>query len=392
MKRFHILWRGLLIAFSLLILAESAQAKVGAKIVLINPNLQMVRIGDLDFNRPGPKRDLFYLLLFNDGRDVPIRLQFEIFYNNNRIASGTTNEFILPATPPGGLRVPQRQLIDGTIPDGKGGFIRIKMQRYQIDADKLENFQNKVFSTGRLPSGKYIFQIKVETNELPPDQVFPPSRELLILRNPSNIFLIYPGVPVSAKDVPEIPSPYPQLQWQSDANIFNIYVYEKRPEDRTVQQVLNRPPFLRVEKLQLPPTQRQFFFQYPTTTQPLRFKNGGRSVGPIRPLQPGKVYYWFVEGVIPTSGNDVRILKSDVYKFRIMSRDAAQVQKQQIVNLLTNLMGPKGQRLIKKLLDDGYSPTGRVRINGKPMTLQEFSQYLLRLQTQKARIGRIEIN
>ncbi len=391
MKRRQAITRWLLLLLGLFFLNQTASAKVGARLVLINPNLQMVRIGDLDFSKTGPKRNLFYLLLFNDGDDARIRLRFDIFYNNSRLAGGITNTFLLPPTPPGGLRVSQRQLIDGSVvlPDGR--TIRIKMKDYQIDADKIEKLKSQVFATGRLPSGKYIFQIKVESIELPPQDILPPSRETLLIRNPSNVFLIFPGAPVNANTTPEIPTTYPQLQWQSDANIFNIFVFEKRPEDRTAQDVLNHPPFLRVEKLVMPPDQRQFFFQYPTTTTPLRLKNGGRSVGPIRPLQPGKVYFWMVEALVPTSGNDYRVLKSDIYKFRVMPRNAANAQGRQVVTMMRNLLGKRGEALMKKLLDEGYMPTGRIRVNGRAMTMEEFTRYLIELQNNKAKLGRIEI-
>ncbi len=391
MKRVQSVSRWLIILLALLFWNQSSPAKVGARLVLINPNLQMVRIGDLDFSKTGPKRNLFYILLFNDGDQARVRLRFDIFYNNSRIAGGITNDFILPPTPPGGLRVSQQQLIDGNVPDGQGGTIRIKMKDYRIDADKVAKLKDQVFATGRLPSGKYIFQIKVESQTLPPSDLLPPSREQLIIRNPSNVFLIFPGAPVSSNNTPEIPTTYPQLQWQSDANIFNIFVFEKRPEDRSVQDVLNHPPFLRVEKLVMPPDQRQFFFQYPTTTTPIRFRNGGRSVGPIRPLQPGKVYYWMVEALVPTSSNDYRVLKSDVYKFRIMPRNAAKTQARQMMAVMRNFLGRKGEAIMKKLLDEGYFPTGRVRINGRPMSMEEFSRYLIQLQGSESKIGRIEI-
>ncbi len=393
MKRLSMMLKGLGILLGLLLLSESAQAKVGARLILVNPNLQVVRIGDLDFSKTGPKRNLFYLLLFNDGNEpVPVRLRFEIIFNNSRIASGSTNLFELPPTPPGGLRVSQQQLIDGAVPDGQGGFIRIKMQNYRIDADKIERLKTRVFATGRLPSGRYIFQIRVETNQLPPDQIAPPSRETLIIRNPSNVFLIYPGSPVSSPNTPEIPTTYPQLQWQSDANIFNVLVFEKRPEDRTVQDVLNHPPFLRIERMVLPPEQRQFFFQYPTTTQPIRLKNGGRSIGQIRPLQPGKVYYWYVEALIPTSSNDYKKLKSDVYKFRILPRNPQNAQGRQVMTMLNNVLGERGRVLFKKLMEEGYMPTGKIRVNGRPMSMEEFTRYLMQLQNGKAKIGRIEVN
>ncbi len=393
MKRLSTFVKGLGILLALLFLSETAQAKVGARLILVNPNLQVVRIGDLDFSKTGPKRNLFYLILFNDGNEpVPVRLRFEIIFNSSRIASGSTNIFELPPTPPGGLRVTQQQLIDGVVPDGQGGFIRIRMLDYRVNADKIERLKNQVFATGRLPSGRYIFQIRVETNQLPPDQIAPPSRETLIIRNPSNVFLIYPGAPVSSPNTPEIPSTYPQLQWQSDANIFNLYVFEKRPEDRSVQDVLNHPPFLRMERMVFPPEQRQFFFQYPTTTQPIRLKNGGRSVGSIRLLQPGKVYYWFVEALVPTSSNDYKKLKSDVYKFRILPRNPQNAQGKQIVTMLQNVLGERGRVLFKKLMEEGYMPTGRVRVNGRPMTMEEFSRYLMQLQGSKSKIGRIEVN
>ena len=48
---------------------------------------------------------------------------------------------------------------------------------------------------------------------------------ILIISNPTTIEPLFPGIQVNSGEMPEIPTTTPFFVWQSDAELFNFYLY-----------------------------------------------------------------------------------------------------------------------------------------------------------------------
>ncbi|NOX36556.1 MAG: hypothetical protein GXO78_03385 [Calditrichaeota bacterium] len=376
-------------------------AAIEIDLTLLNTQARVFYVGDLDFTKTGNAPDIFRLSIRNTTSEPePIVLEIRILYNGRVLGKGETNDFTIPGNNNQYYRdiiITQSDLLKGALfirgPEGR--LQKVYLKRYELDINQLEDLKNKILSTGRLPSGRYQFEIRARSLKNPgvvysesPAQL---GDNTLFITNPTNVQLIFPGRPTGDPNIPTISTIYPYFQWQSDANVFNIYVYEKRAEDRNVQDALSHPPILFIEGYTLDPDQRQYLFQYPTSTQPIQFANGGRSVGPIRLLEPGKIYYWYIEAVVPTGSGDNQIIKSEVYHFKIQERVPQNSQARQIMTMLQNLGGDALLQQIKLLKEQGYEPTGKVRLNGREIDLTEFIRYMNQLQGTQSKIGKISI-
>ena len=322
----------------------------------------------------------------------------KIIYNGKIIATGRTNTFTVPAS--SSFVINQKALTRGEYHIPQNNQI-IKLKDYNLDVDRIEGLKNKIMATGRLPSGKYEFFIEaVNPRGVSVGSESQPSDNFLFITNPTNVQLIFPGSPAGDPNIPTINTLYPYLQWQSDANIFNIFVYKKLATDRNVQDVLSHPPVLYIRNFIVPENQRQYLFQYPTTTSPLRFSipaefqpiiSTSGSVGPIRMLEPGNVYYWYVEGIVPTGGGTFQTIKSEVFQFRIQQQTPTSASNQQIGYLLRTLGSESLLHQLRFMQEQGFTPTGKIRWNGRDIDMTEFMRLLNEMRAKNYRIQKITI-
>ena len=389
--------RSFVFSFLLLgLLFGTTRADIEIDLTLLNTQARVFYVGDLDFTKTGGAPDIFRLRLRNTtANPEEIVVEIKILYNGRVLGKGQTNNFVVPGNYD--RIITQRDLTGGVlfIPNPDGRPQKVYLKRYELDTRQLENLKNKILSTGRLPSGRYEFIVQARSLQRP-GVVYNESPgnlgdNTLVITNPTNVQLIFPGNPTGTPNIPTVSTIYPYFQWQSDANIFNIYVYEKLAQDRNVQDALSHPPILFIERYTLAPDQRQYLFQYPTSTQPIRFENGGQSVGPIRLLEPGKIYYWYIEAIVPTGAGGEQVIKSEVYHFKIQERVPKNSQAQQVLTVLQNIGGDVLLQQIKLLKEKGFEPTGRVRLNGREIDLNEFIRYINQLQTSQTEIGKIRI-
>ncbi len=184
----------------------------------------------------------------------------------------------------------------------------------------------------------------------------------------------------------EIPTPFPYFLWQSDATKFNLFVFERYAEDQSIQDVLSHDPMLHLEGY---PNQ---VFQYPTDPSPLTFyKNGelvGNSVGPVRLLEPGNIYYWYVQAVIITASGE-NTLNTEVYQFKVSAQDQASAAGELIMTYLRQILGDRFEQYLQRL--QGYEPTGNILLNNVPVDFDVLAELIQKINQNKAEIQNITI-
>ncbi|MBN2364891.1 MAG: hypothetical protein EH225_01915 [Calditrichaeota bacterium] len=357
---------------------------------LLIPEARVFYLGDINPTGAANARNYFQLRMENNsGIDRQARINFRVVSNSQEIVTARSNYFTLFADP-GQYLFTNNQLNLGS------AFIkeptnRVKISDYRIDLDVIDNLTYQVGSTGKLPAGIYQFLVELEFNPLDPAAPADVSDQYqedntLIISNPTTIELIFPGSPVNSGDLTRLSTTLPYFVWQSDAGLFNLYVYRKY-ESESIDDVLSRDPILFLEKY---PNQ---VFQYPSSTEPLFFMTKGgtypaRSVGPVRLIEPGNIYYWFVEARIQTASGEV-LLPSDVYQFEVVDRGSGTPDSDLILSYLRQILRERYDEYLQEL--QGYSPSGNIVLNGNSVDVEALAELLQKLMSGKVTIENVLI-
>lgn len=337
---------------------------------LINPEAQILNLGDLGLIQSGNVPDFFLVSITNLTSDaISMLMRINYRFNGQIISTGESLPFVLP---PQDMPVPPftNAMLEAGVMLGNGSTIRIN--HYQTDLSAVGNLEGRVRATGRIPAGSYsvqmvLFELDENGNPVDPnglqDEV---DNHTLTISNPTTLDLLVPGQSVVVPDIDEVFTSFPFFQWYSDGDPgsanFNLTVYEKRPEHLTVQDVLNSPPSLVVEGLS------QNFIQYPADNNPPLIS--GSVVGPVRPLEPGREYYWEVASIIQTTGGPIA-LESDVFRFR-MSNDAYSGEYDpRLIAFLEQILGPQYRSTLDDLLQSGFQPNGQINLEGTEMDIND---------------------
>lgn len=367
---------------------------------LLNNNAQVFVIGD--FRNSLSTNSYFMINLANNGNEqVRMKLRVEIYFNNVLIAWAESSVFNFPGNtvlpPYSNLQLSQGVMIPGSAPP----YNIITLGEFDVDLNAVENLENQILATGKLPSGVYRFQTTgieiLSTGEEGEHVSDPFENHTLIITNPTTLELFFPGRSISETTIEEIATTFPYFQWQTDVYIdinneewlnndqppyFNIFVYEKFPEDETTQDVLSHPAILQIEKYKLN------FFQYPLESNPIL--QYGTAVGPIRLLENGKTYYWYIESVILTGTGDYTI-QSDVFRFRIADLTESVNYAPQILALLEQILGPNYWPVLQQLRDDGFDPNGKIFLEKNEIDINELLIILGKLTRGEAEVKDVEV-
>lgn len=385
------IWQWAVSLLICIVAASSATAQITVDLSLVRLEARVFYVGDVDPAGLGNAPDFFRLTLNNAGSEnVDIQLRFVLLAGNAEVVSAETDPFTLP---PGMVVFTNSQLNVGSAIIPSTGE-NVELRNYNVDFDRVQDLQDKVISTGRLPSGSWTFWIGWrEYDPANPGMDWIPdpnlSDNVLLITNPTTLEPIFPGNRVGGGEVMEVPNAYPYFIWQSDAAggdmgavRFNLYVYEKYPDDMSIQDVLSHPPVLNLQGYS------NLVFQYPTDTSPIVFPDGGGSVGPIRPLNPGSIYYWFVEALVPTVGEDI-VLKSDVYAFKVATPGQQSGMATILQNNLQQILGDQFDYWMQQL--QGYQPSGNVFLNGTPIPMSDFLQIFNQINQGMLELKNIDI-
>lgn len=354
---------------------------------IINPGAQVFVVGDFRSNLA--VTSFFILHLANNG-DTPVhmRLEAEIKYNGVQIARGNSNPITFPGQqpppgPPPLVYGNQQLMIGALLPWGE----TLTLDQFDIDLNAVENLENQILATGALPAGTYEFLMRaVEegTGVIKPDNQ---QNHTLVITNPTTLELLFPGHSVSENTIEEIATAFPYFQWHSDGNPgtgnYNIFVYEKYPEDATVQAVLNHPPMLQIEGYTFN------FLQYPLSSDPGGLLSG-QVIGPLRQLEPGKIYYWLVQSVIPTGTGNLSIT-SEVFRFKISNLAGSANYAPQILALLEQILGPNYWPVLQQLRDSGFEPNGTIFLEQSAVEISDLLLILGKLNRGEMEVKDVDV-
>lgn len=373
---------------------------------LLTPNAQIFPIGDFDFARTGLV-DPYYIVRIRNTSNEPLdlRLCLEVRYNGEVIAQ--TESDIVPQVPPTpDPYILTSQAINQNIASINGQPVRFV--NTTVDFNAVNDLEQQVLSTGRAPAGTYQVRMFYGDENIGLDCATAALSDpflqdnVMTITNPTTIEPLFPGQSALASDVEEVGTLFPFFQWQSDIDpasfgfeqietfkqsgdgppFYTLQIFEKYPEDETIDDVLSHPPILFLDKF------KQNFFQFPVDSDPLL--TSGEFVGPVRPLINGNTYYWRVTSVVPTAIGNAE-LQSDVFRFKVADLAKADHRSSLILQILQQMLGPRYGIVNQELVEKGFAPTGDMNIEGSDVDIAELLQYLNAVIQGKATVKEIEV-
>jgi hypothetical protein len=332
---------------------ESAYGQLNLNLLLTPElqNAQILRVSDFNITGSGSVSQLFTLEITNCS-GVPINnatLNFELVSDRSPatpIVTAIFAPFVIPPT------CPPTQPFRLTYQDIK------RAGSIDYDAEAVQELNDTILRTGRLPSGTYTFTVIVSDVQRPNVQAS--DRETIQISNPTTLDLIFPGAPVGGSECFAQFGLLPQFKWDSNADRFLITVCEAMPTNSSPEDVMQNEP--RLQRL----VQRDSdFFGSPSFIYP----PGGL------PLEYGKTYYWQVQAMIDAPSGEVR-LPSEIWCFQIsaIGDPGAEIMLQQLLSLLNSgdfeALFREGGPL------HGFRLTGAAALNGRRMNLTELITFL----------------
>ena len=197
------------------------------------------------------------------------------------------------------------------------------------------------------------------------------------MTNPTNATLIQPS-----ENGFEYPSPFPQFQWAYDTRGVKISVYEKRPEQQSLEDAISASdPFLQME-INRKESGNLSIFTYPQAPV------GGPGINILRgprPLERGKSYVVVLDGTRTAFGYNIDPLRT-IRLFRI-----SDPQGQMILNILqTAFSGGTYQNFLNAIQDQKLQINStRLLLNGVTISAQEL-QVILNQNKDKIKTIRFE--
>lgn len=306
--------------------------------------MDQISVTDLDFGNFHSNRP-FIAIVMNSSRPdtimvilhIDITAQLSDGTQLNPIARAVTILFPLP---PGTKRITNVDL----------GVSPYFLDEDQSGIDKAagKRINDVLQTTGKLPSGTYTFTTWLTSTKpnIPKSSDF---RVDVVIENPSRVELLAPSTGT------EWPNPFPVFQWSSNTKEVILGVYEKLPGIQSPQEAISGVPQLQT-RLSGVTT-----FQYPPS-------------GPgVRQLEPGKSYYWFVQGVVRSGTNTEELISSEIWQLNI-TKQTGSAAGAAILAQLEDIAGPQFQAVIARLIEMGFEPTGLLRFGGLTIPWVEFLQ------------------
>jgi hypothetical protein len=226
---------------------------------------------------------------------------------------------------------------------------------YIVDDVAKKRLEQMALPTGFMPAGIYTFTITVTLER--GGTTFT-ARFRFVLTNPSRLDLVMP-MP-NDRTVNE----FPLFQWTFDGPRSRLSVYERLPNQSSLEEAVNGVPHIVTEL-------RTTSFLYP-------------SAG-VRPLEPGKTYVWFVEGLYGNTSGPSNTVKSQLRSFTVSAGGSNQVME----NLLADLekaLGPAHKPVFDKIRSSLLTPTGQMQVDGKAITVSDLVKLINHFRSNPGRV------
>jgi hypothetical protein len=256
--------------------------------------------------------------------------------------------------------------IDGsrsiTANDLAGGVSDIDIATSYENTAVRKRLENYVETFPTAPVGEYILDLKawdVTASNTQGTTLLGSVHKVITVRNASpeevqvNLIDPQPGATIATT--------FPTFSWNSPNPKVTLYVYEKLPIYQSLQEAISGVPYLK-EDLTGAQT-----FTYPANA--------------LRRLEQNKAYVWFVEAPVMTNRQTV-VRRSEVRLFRIRLDDR---QSQEISDMMNSFGGSAGGTFAT-LQNMGWTPSGTMTLDGKPITLDDLKALVAKLVAQNTTV------
>jgi len=198
--------------------------------------------------------------------------------------------------------------------------------------DFLDDIENLILDTGRMPDGNYVFNLRIFENDQNGIPLSNLETVVITIRSPISISLITPGNPIGL-GVTNIAEPYPNFIWFSNLDNYTIKIYELDGVYETVEDIeLLDPLYVETE---ISGTS----FIYPPSAPEFEYNTS---------------YAWQVSATVTNPIVSAEsIYKSTMYLFKLSNTGAEELDMQILRNFLTQL-NVEGIDEVIRLLEAGY--------------------------------------
>ena len=331
---------------------------------LVSPDAIVIfYVGDFDFTNAAANPLIFRYRLSADVYPVKMKITFgmtatvpTLGLNNEEIFFAETDFFEIENQ----IIISNRELDENTttIKDIEGIDVTFDVIETRVlEGDLLDDLQDVVLKSGKLPAGKYILFFKVSSNSADVDNPF--EDKIIEITNPTTLDLVGPGGFLA--DGIEIFTLFPIFQWESQGCEYSIRVSEYDPAvHSSVEEALND-----VSNLPFPDDGSYYAgddgegLESTTLQYPL---SGAKQ------LEYGKTYVWSVKKTcITTAGEEER--NSDIFVFKIPDQEETIIDP--CLSALQTILGDVFESLFA--VDGelaGYTRCTNIVLNGATASLQ----------------------
>ncbi len=357
-----------LAVFIFLICSILPVSRASSQTIIIDPDppvtapVSSLSVGDVDFlNATSPKWLFTIGLRTSDGSTVKAQMTITLAI---QLSTGESYpEALVIRTKEPHFTISGSRTISNL---DLGKSIPVASARFDQTARK--RIEGVALPSGVIPAGVYRFT--VEVSPVGSAEVTRGFFEI-VLSNPSSIELMFPF------DRDESVSEFPLFQWVFDGsypagfqkgNRSKLYVFEKLPGHSSLEESASGTPHL-VQ------TVETNYYQYPRAG--------------VRPLEAGKTYVWFVEGLLGSSGGTDLSVRSQIRSFTVSPRGIGSLSS--LLDELERALGPEYRALFDQIRASGLSPTGNMRLNGTSISRADLSRLLNTLRANPESVTSAEL-
>ncbi|MDA3813997.1 MAG: hypothetical protein PF570_07070 [Candidatus Cloacimonetes bacterium] len=202
--------------------------------------------------------------------------------------------------------------------------------------DFLDNIEDLIIDTGRMPDGNYIFEIGLYEEGHAGDSAYLLSdlvTAIVVIRSPISISLITPGNPIGL-GVTNISEQYPNFIWFSNFEEYTIEIYELDGMYDTIEEIeMLEPHFVETGIVGTS-------YSYPPNAPTFEYN---------------KTYAWQISAkvVSPVAASESEY-KSTMYLFKLSDAASEELSLQILINFL-NQLDIEGAEEVISLLEGGYT-------------------------------------
>ena len=362
-----------------MIVVSAVQAQVIIQAQVLQRDLRLFFLSDFNFTGRGrATNEIFSVSIVNTAASPRICCLHMDFSKQEGgtpqlLASGTTNPFTLAAGQT--IRITNVNLFSQAQ--------QFSLDEYNIE-ESGEEVQAKILATGKLPSGVYRFTFVIRPCT---GAGFTPSDTYIEfdLSNPTSLDLIGPGEPADRSLPGVTPALFPLFRWTSNIDRFKLTIAEKLADVHDsaspAEIIQDRIRFERI------------FVVDPARSGGValdgaEYINGTHYLYPPAgawPLEDGKIYYWRITGLAPSSGADAEF-PSEIWSFRIDAGGKRSLEATiALGEMLTSLRPSVGAEPALFFRSggelDGFTLTGRYWLNGRWITHEQLQAIMIKLST-----------